>query len=274
MKKRHSIAVCLMMLLASRAYSATEVEFINERTVDGEKQSYIINAIFQGLKSRYTFHNPEESGAGGQGYLLSLDGGETAYFIDADENTCRQWRNDELAETLSDFLLETSDKFNIKTRDGEFNKVFEKEAADIHGQAVKHIRLQLNFTGSYKYLLFKDTVEVKRTVDMWVTPALEFLDAQSFLQKSWEHTGDEKLDQAIQAFTGKANESHRLRSEIKQTMTDKKGKVSNTQILQYVQSIRQLDDLPDREFQLPDCHNTDSVEMEKKFKALLKASLG
>ena len=94
-----------------------------------------------------------------------------------------------------------------------------------------------------------------------------------FFQKIGDYTGNHKFDQKMPKITG-ADANHRLRSEIHQTMTDKKDKESSLQLLQYVESITQVDDLPDEKFEIPDCNEVDSDKMDKKFKAFLKQLLG
>jgi hypothetical protein len=273
MNKASLITAGLILMHLGQAHGATEIELASERTVDGEKQSYFVNGLFQGEKSRYTIYGPEDPESGSGAYLLSLDGGESAYYIDTSENTCHHWSNAELVETLSGFMLKTTDKYNVKTSGGEIHKVFEKDAADIHGLPAKQIRINMSFVASYKYLFFNDRFEVERSADIWVTPELENVDAQSIFQKNWEYTGNEELDQKIRAIAG-SDTKHILRSEINQTMTDKKGKVSSTHILQYVKSMTEVEDLLDGTFQLPDCDEVDSDKMEKKFEALLKKALG
>ena len=157
MIKSKFMAVGTMLLLLGQAHGATEVEVVNERMEEGKKQAYTVKALFQGSKSRYTFHFDEEDAETDSGsYLLSLDGGETAYYIDASDNSCNQWSNEKLVQTLSGFLLKTTDKFNVNTADVEVHKVFEKDVADMHDLPVKHIRINISFTASYKYMFFKD----------------------------------------------------------------------------------------------------------------------
>jgi hypothetical protein len=273
MNKASLMTAGLILMHLGQAHGATEVEMVSERTVDGEKQSYFVKALFQGEQSRYTLYGPEDPESGSGAYLLSLDGGETAYYIDTSENTCHHWTNEELVKTLSSFLLKTTKKYNVKTSGGEMHKVFEKDTADIHGLPAKQIRINMSFITGYKYLFFNDRFEVERSADIWVTPGLEDIDAQPIFQKIWEYTGNEELDQKIRVIAG-SDTKYRLRSEINQTMTDKKGKQSSTHILQYVKSITEINDLPDKTFQLPDCDEVDTKKMEKNFQALLKNVLG
>lgn len=261
--------ITLLVFYLGQAYGATEVELVNERTVDGEKQMYTVNALYQEDKSRYTFHDQDGNGVAEGSYLLSLDGGKTAYYIDTKENTCHQWNNEELVETLSQFLLKTAGRFNIKASDLEISKLFEKPADTIHGFETKHIRIKLRYTASYRYLLFRGRYQIERLADIWVTPKMENIDSAPIFQATWQHTGNDELDRQIQSMLG-PDTNYRLRSEIQQTRTDKKGKQSNLQITQYIKSVTEINDLPDDTFHVPDCRKVDSDQMEKKFKALLK----
>jgi hypothetical protein len=85
----------------------------------------------------------------------------------------------------------------------------------------------------------------------------------------WQYTGNDELDQKIQDIVG-PDITYRLRSDIQQTRTDKKGEQSNMTMHQYVDSIKEIDNLPDRTFLMLDCRNVDSNQMKNKFTELLK----
>ncbi len=273
MRKTELLVTGLILSLLGLAHAATEVEIITERIADGEKQAYTINAVFQGKKSRYSFHPQNDADSDSGTYLLSLDGEETAYFLDTNENSCYHWNNEELAQSLSSFLLKTTDRFKVKTTDGEIVKVFEKDVESIHGLPAKHIRINIRFTTSYKYMFFKDKLESERITDIWVTPNIEGIDAQPLFQSSGEYTGNKKLDQNIRTIIG-PDAKHRLRSEVTQTTIDKKGEESSIKLLQYVKSITEIEEFPDENIDFSSCINVDSKMMEKTFKALLKELLG
>jgi len=272
MYKPGFIVVSLILSYMGLAFGATEVELVNERIADGKKKAYTIKALFLGQKSRYTFYTEEDAKIGNGTYMLSLDGGGTVYYIDRNSNTCYHGSSEEVLEISSNFMLKTTDKFKLKIQEGEIRKVLEEDAGAIHGLPTKHTLITIGFTASYKYMLFNNKYKVKRVVDVWVTPKIAGINDQGIFQRAWEYTGDEELDQELRAIIGTGN-NYRLRSEINQTMVDKKGKESSAQILQYVKSITEIDDLPEDAFRLPECKEIDAKKMEKNFKALLKALL-
>lgn len=261
--------ITLLVFHLGEAYGATQVELVNERTVDGEKHVYTVKALYQNAKSRYTFHEQDNAEVGEGSYLLSLDGGKTVYFIDKNENTCHQWSNEEFVKTLSQFLLKTTGRFNVKSSDLEISKVFEKPADPIHGLQTKHIRIKFHYTASYRYLLFKGRYRIDRLVDIWVTPEFGNIVTTPIFQAAWQHTGNDELDQHIQDVLG-PDAIYRLRIETQQTRTDKKGKQTKVEALQFIRSITEVNDLPDDTFQVPECHEVDSDQMKRKFEALLK----
>ena len=118
MNKQSGLFLSFLLFQTALAHSTTEVELVNERTVDGDKQTYIVNVLYQNDNSRYTFHDPENSEEGAGIYLLSDDGGETAYYIDSNDNSCHHWSNAEFTKTLSEFLLQTRGKFNVEGANG------------------------------------------------------------------------------------------------------------------------------------------------------------
>ena len=264
------LTVFLAISLVSESYGAIEIETTTERTIDGDKQTYIVHTLLQGLNSRLTFQSPNDADAAKGKYLLSLDGGKTAHYVDTIENTCHQLSTSELGQALGDFMLKTSDRFKIKISDPLLQKVFEKTAEPILGYKVNHIRMELKFNASYKYLLFKDNYNVERSADYWVTYENVNVEATPLYQLMWQYIGSEDFNQQIQKLV-RTDIQFLLRSEIDQTMIDKKGKLSRVQIMQYVKSIKEIPDVTPDRFVLPDCKDVGSEEMEKKFKALLKS---
>lgn len=270
MIKNTELILFILFILITQARAATELEMVNERTVDGETQTYIINALYQNEHSRYTFHDPENGATGTGVYLLSNDGGKTAHYIDTNENICHRWTNAELSENLGAFMLQSTDKFNVKTSDLEIIKLIEEPAEPIHGFPTTHFRYALRFNASYKYMLFKGEYALERQVDYWAVPELEVVvDNVPLFQNFWQHTGEDQVDQQISSFV-ESNTVYRLRSEILQTRTNKKGEASSTKIVQHVRALKEIADLPTDTFQVPECQDVGARKMNKKFKALLK----
>jgi hypothetical protein len=171
---------------------------------------------------------------------------------------------------LSEFLLQTSDKFNVKASGLMVEKLLDEPAEAIHGLPTKHWRYKFSFNASYKYMLFKGQYAMARQADYWFTPdSGTIATTVPFFQNVWQHTGEEQLDPQLVSVASTIT-GFQLRSELQQSRTNKKGEVSNTNIVQYVRMLREVDDLPTDAFALPDCDQVGAKKMEKKFKVLLK----
>ena len=263
----------ILLVQLSQVQSATEIEMINERTVDGEKQTYIVNALYKDQNSRYTLSDPDDSKKGAGVYLLSDDGGKTAYFIDTNANSCHRWSNEEFTETLSRFLLQSKDRFNVKASDLEIEKLLEEPAEKIHGLPTTHIRYAMSLNASYKYTLLKGQYALQRKADSWSATNSEIISSiVPLFQDIWRYTGSDELDQKISAVIG-AETGFLMRNEIEQTRTNSKGETTTTEIVQYINTIQEVSDPPAETFQVPDCKQMSTKKMEKTFKALLKSLL-
>lgn len=181
----------------SAIHSATEIEVINERKLKDEKHTYTIRAIFEGNKSRYTFHTTESDNIEDLSYLISLDGGKSVHFINNEDDRCHQWTNQEFVQMLGAFLLKTTDNFNVTVSDPIIKKEFERQVKNMHGLPTTRTRLNINFTTSYKFLFLNDILNIERQVDTWLTPNIEGIETQPILQRSWQTTGYPVADKLI-----------------------------------------------------------------------------
>lgn len=264
----------IFLLVWTAANAAVEVEIVNERVVKNKKHVFIVKGIFDGEKVRYTFHTDDNSEIISGTSIISLDGGKTNYFIGIDEDSednevvCHLWTNKESIEILGKYLLKVTGKFNVKVSDPVINKVFEKKAKAIHGLPTKHVRLKMNFNASYKFLFFDDILKVERKVDHWLTPKVEGIEAKPILQQSYRVTGYKQMDEVLNKVS-KFLKGYKLRSEVVQTITDKKGKVKETRITQYIKSINTTNNLAEDAFKLPSCTKVDSYDMEQQVKHVL-----
>ncbi len=270
MHKKSGLIYAMWLVLLSPAQAATEVELINERTVDGETHSYIINSVYQGNNSRFTLHDPDDSTTGAGVYVLSNDGGKTAFYIDTNDNNCHRWTNEEFTQNLSTFLLESKRKFNVKVSDLNVDKLLEEPSESMLDLPTTHVRYALSFNASYKYMFFKGQYAVERQTDYWTTPKIESITTPiPLFQNIGQHAGEGQVDQQLSDIFA-SNVGFRLRSELLQTTTDKKGKKSSTKMVQYIKTLNEVENLPDNTFDVPDCEGVGAKKMEKKFNALLK----
>ena len=265
--------VLLMPVLHAPVQAATEIEWITERTVDGETSTMITHGIHQGDRMKYTFRAPEDAEAGKGDFFVSTDGGHTIHYIDSKDSSCLLVQQRELSSTLSRYLLETSKKFNISASDLHIEQVLEQPAESRHGFDTQHKRYQVDFKVHYKYMLFKGHYDISRSVDVWMTQEQNPISSSPMFQRLWQYTGESELDTEIRKAAGDVPQL-RLRSEIEQTRTDKKGKQSSLRLVSDISRLQEIEDLPDDRFDTPECETVSPEQMEKKFNGLLKDLLG
>ncbi len=86
-------------------------------------------------------------------------------------------------------------------------------------------------------------------------------------QNFWQHTGNPHLDQQISDYVGSNGDSFRVRSKVQQSRTDKKGAISRTEIVQYIESLTTVEDLPKGSFEIPDCKQVGAKKMGKNLRS-------
>ena len=265
---KSSCILAATILYAVAVQAAVEVEVFNERIIDDKSYTYSIKILYEGKKSRYTFYTGDDAKIAHGSYLISLDAGESAYFIDSEENTCHKWTNQELVKILGSYLLKTTQRFNVKVSAPKITRVSEEDSPSLHGLPIKHIRIKADLVVSYKFLLFDDTLQVERISDNWISPGIPGIETKPLYMRTWQVTGfqqaDDVLDNASRYLPG-----YRMRTEILQTVTNKKNKKKQTKIIQYVKSIRQVENLEESLFVIPDCERIGSDQMEQRVKSLL-----
>ena len=115
---------------------------------------------------------------------------------------------------------------------------------------------------------------MERLVDYWITPKSEIaVTTEPIFQKIWKNTGKDDFDEQFSRLIGPET-GFPLRSEIRQNRTDKKGEKSSTEIVQFIKTLKEIEDLSEDVFQAPDCDEVGAKKVEKKFKALLKDLVG
>ena len=275
--------ICLLRAVASLllivpglhtpVQAATEIEWHTERSVDGDVTIMITHGIHQGDRMIYTFRSPDDTEEGEGNFFVSTDGGDTIHYIDDKDGSCLLVQQSELSRTLSQYLLKSSDRFNISASDLHIEQVEDMPAEALHGFDTQHKRYQVDFNVGYKYMLFKGTYAIARSIDIWIAREQNPISRSPMFQRLWQYTGESELDGEIRKVAGDAPQL-RLRSEIEQTRTDKKGKQSGLRLVSDVTLLQEIEDLPDERFHTPECKTVGPEQMEKKFNGLLKDLLG
>ena len=274
MKYRNLVIAVIFLMQIDLSWAATEIVFINERTKDGEQNTFTVNLFVQDNVSRIHFKNSDAEGETADSYFLKKIDSDTVFYINKAKNTCDQWAKGAFSQAFSRIMLNIKRKAKVKVTEKNIQKVLDQPAANMLGLQTKQIAIKINFRSTYKYLLFKDDMKVERMLNYWVTPDLENIDILSLFQKIGESTGDVVQDQELRDIFAATGADYRLKDEIIQTTTDKKGKQSTITILQYMQSIEDVPDLPDESLQTPsDCKLIESGDIEKKLKALIKDAI-
>lgn len=274
-KLNYSAAVILSALFfCDSAFSAVEIEVVNERFVDEEKHKYTIKGIYDDVKVHYTFHTDHTSEVTSGTSLISLDDGETFYIIAKDEDSdmnekiCLHTTSVEVSNLLGKYLLKITGRYNVKMSNPVVAKVFEKKSEDIHGLKTRNVRLKTTFNTSYDFLFFNDNLKVERILDVWLTPKISGINAKPLLQHVWKATGFPQMDEALKGTTSLLK-GYRLRSALTQTVTDKKGEAVETKITTFVKSIKTIKKLPSKLFEIPTCTKVGSSDMEKSIEHML-----
>jgi len=169
------------------------------RTILGSKNQagdMRVKAWVDGKQARVDFLYSElpqlETGT----YLVTSDGGDTAYLIDPRSRTFQRWDISSMIANMADMMRSMRSQMKVRFDEPKVEKLLEEPGPEIDGLPTRHFRYRTSYKASLQ-LNETETISTVTEEDIWTTNAIQEPGLLALLNKR-PSSGDEELDRIIQ----------------------------------------------------------------------------
>jgi hypothetical protein len=169
------------------------------RTILGSKNkagNMRVQAWVNGKRARMDFIQSElpqlESGT----YLISSDGGDTAYYVDPRSKTYERWDINNMIANMADVMRAMRSQMKVHFEEPKVQKLLEEAGPRMQGMPTRHYRYRTSYK-SHIEMFENETISTDIEEDVWTTTAISEPGLMALLNKR-PSSGDEQLDRIIQ----------------------------------------------------------------------------
>lgn len=245
-------AALLLALAAAPAFggihykSTTRLENPQARRSPGDMQ---VEGWADGGKSRVEFRESGNPMLKKGMFLISKDGGKTAYLVNPQEKIYAEWNLEGMFSGMGSLMNGVGGLLKIDISDPKVVKGLEEDGGTLLGLPTRHVRYRTSYTLTMTVMGRANTSDVVIDQDAWVAPKLQDLALGTWLRTPL--TGNEQVDKLIKAESGKIQGTP-LKTVSVSTSTDKKR--GSTQVTRTIMEVTQLDmaaTVPPSSFEIP-----------------------
>ncbi len=248
MRRKQTALMAAVALIASQALAGIYYEA--KTTAAGRKgadmQNSTVRAWVAGDKAKVEFTDSENPMAKTGMYMITVDGGKTAYMVNPEDKQYFEWDIDSLAGMAGGMMK----MMNLKFTDPKVVKLDEKPGEAIAGLPTVHYTYQITYGQSMKFMMIKKNSKISKVQDVWTAPKLVDKALGAYLRKEPPSMGDESFDALMRAEMS-AMQGFPLRMKTVQTETDEKGKSETTTTTIEVTKLELEFATPDKTFAIP-----------------------
>lgn len=254
-------SILLAAGLAANAFGGYYYEATTTMTGDGVgNETTKVRVWVEGDKTRIEFVDGNAMGFGSdESYMISTDAGETMLIVDPEEEAYAELNMGELMGMAGKVMDAMGGMFKMEFTDFHSEKLGESDGEELLGYDTKQMRFQSGYTMSMSMMGRKTSNVVEMDQLMWVTDAIDARAINAWLRPDKRLSGmfeglDEMMEQSFSQVQGVP-----LRSEIKTTTTDDKGKTQVTDQVTEVTALRE-EAVPAERFEIPEGYTRRAME--------------
>ncbi len=165
----------------------------------GESQPMTTKTWVEGPKARIEFaegSNPTmEKGT----YILTQDGGQTAYLVNPPEKTYMKWDLGKMAGMAGSIMQMAKGFMQMKFSQPKVEKIAEEAGPSILGYSTRHFKYRTTYTIETRILGRTSSSAVDVDEDVWTTAKLKDLGLFAWAKTQDFKTGDDQLDALMKA---------------------------------------------------------------------------
>jgi Domain of unknown function (DUF4412) len=205
-----------------------------------------VQAWIEGQRARMDFIEsalPQlESGT----YLVSSDGGDTAFYIDPRSKTFERWDISNMIANMADVMRAMRSQMKVRFDEPKVEKLLEENGPRMHGMPTRHYRYRTSYTAHID-MAGAETISTEMVEDIWTTTAISEPGLLDLLNKR-PSSGDEQLDRIIQKEMDKVP-GFPLR-RVTSTRTDTKNQTNESRTEMEITELKKAD-IVNSWFQVP-----------------------
>jgi hypothetical protein len=169
------------------------------RTILGSKNqagNMRVQAWVDGQHARMDFIESALPQLGSGTYLVSSDGGDTAYYVDPRSKTYERWEIANMIQNMADVMRAMRSQMKVHFEEPKVEKLLDEPGPRMHGFPTRHYRFRTSYT-SHIEMYDTETISTEIDEDVWTTTAITEPGLMALLNKR-PSSGDEQLDRIIQ----------------------------------------------------------------------------
>jgi hypothetical protein len=248
MSSKHTALMAAAALVATQALAGIYYEA--KTTAAGRKgadmQNSTVKAWVAGDRAKVLFTDSENPMTKSGMYMITVDGGKTAYMVNPEDKQYFEWDIGSLAGMAGGMMK----MMNLKITDPRVVKLKEEAGDTIAGLPTVHYTYQITYGQSMKFMMIKKNSKISKVQEVWTAPKLVDKALGAYLRKEPPSMGDPEFDRLIRAEMA-AMQGFPLRMKTVQTDTDEKGKSETTTTIIEVTKLELEFATPDSTFAIP-----------------------
>lgn len=226
------------------------VYFSAATTSEGQKGAEMANATVKGWASgdnaRVEFVASGNPMMKEGMYIITRDGGKTAYLVNPKDKTYMKWDMDQMMGAMGSMMKGMGGMFSMSFSNPKVEKLSEEDGGVIVGLPTRHYRYHTSYTMEMKIMGMRQVSNIVKDEEIWAASKLAEMALGIWLRKEPAKTGNEQFDALIAAGRQKF-EGFPLKLVTVSTTTDDKGKSRVSKTTMEVTELR-MQPVPDSTF--------------------------
>jgi hypothetical protein len=263
--KRLSVVLGGVCLVASSVWAGVAFE---SKVNDGAGRTIALTRGWvDDAKARIDYlKSTAQSGVKRGSYLLTKDGGQTIYMVDAENKSYLKMDIDKLASKVGDFMNAAGAFVRIKFSNPKFKTVLNERGPKLFGLPTRHIKTETSYTVTAFVFGRRNVSKVARQEEMWVTTKLKDRGMQIWTQQRHIKTGNKDLDKMIEAETSRIK-GVPLKIKAVTKTTQSNGKTETSTMVSEITALKMVR-VPAKTFEIPADYKNNNEELAAGFNEL------
>ncbi|MBL7076598.1 MAG: hypothetical protein ISS31_03910 [Kiritimatiellae bacterium] len=251
-----TILVCASVVHAGVSYTAVT----KTRDAKGRsQQTSKMRAVVDGMNARIDFDSGKNGAVPRGGYLLTRDGAKTVFMVNTQEETYMKWDIDKLAGMAGSIMQMAGGMLNMSVTNHKNEKLLDEKGPTMMGVPTRHYKFLTRYGMEVNVMGFKQKSDVATEQEIWAGQGLAD-DATALWKRITSFkTGIEDIDKLIADEAGKVK-GFPLRTIVKSTTTDQRGRKQTTETVTEVTDMKKLKPNP-KIFVIPNTYTEEQMEL-------------